>query len=232
MFSFQILFSHPTWKLFQMNTTCLKHSQNCMVLFSRKTSFRYRKKVPNIFFSHEGYEWKTFLGKTTDKHGIRKKRRDIKKATTNTLSINKNIKGEFSISFFSFPPNCTHTWCSKGEMVKKRRKYSEEDKNGRFPRCIFLQHLIWFFLLNVLARASCLYDMIPFLFPLPDRMARAYNISQYIHARCACKRALNEMLNGKIFYCVFHPADFEKCTQLFFLVCTYSVCEGEKKQKK
>lgn len=62
-----------TWKLFQMNTTCLKLLQKCMVLFFL-TSFTIctkrdvRKKFQIFRVRYE----KVFLGKTTDKHGIRK----------------------------------------------------------------------------------------------------------------------------------------------------------------
>lgn len=142
------------------------------------------------------------------------------------MSINKNIKGEFSISFS--PTAYTHDVAKKivEENILRRIK------SGEISSLHFSSNISYDSFFNVLARASCLYDMIPFLFPLPDRMARAYNISQYIHARCACKRALNEMLNGKFFFIVFSTQQTSRSVHNFFLVCTYSVCEGEKKQKK
>lgn len=114
---------------------------------------------------------KTFLGKTTDKHEAEKSEDIKKEATTNTLSINKNIKGEFSISFFSI----THSSHVAKENILKK------DKNGRFPRCIFLftSHMI--FPPHVLTRASCLYDMIPFLF-LTDRIQ--YFLNTYTLLLC------------------------------------------------
>lgn len=158
----------------------------------------------------------------------------------------RNVKTSFELKFWhknNFNPWIlyihllsvvyTHDVAKSEEKILKEKR--KRIKTGDFLVAFSsTSHMIFLFLKkSAYQRASCLYDMIPFLFLFihQDPMARAYNISQYIHARCACTEWDVEW-EEFFLYCIFHPADFEKCTQLFFWCVHIQCAEGEKKQKK